>query len=217
MGSADTISLDSLVKSLSDILGPSSGIDSSDVNPTDLIKAMQQYQSNPSEWSSYAFADPSRNYTRNLVDEGNGKSNLLIIVWNPDRGSPIHDHANAHCVMKILKGSLKETIYTLPTLADSMSKPPQPSGTTTPPQVLKETVYSENQVTYISDDIGLHRIANASDTDLAVSLHLYTPPHAAHFGFNLYDEETGKASHIKQAAFFSDRGKVLGEDKFGVF
>ena len=196
----------SLVKALSDILGPSSGIDSTDVDPNDLVNLMSIYTSKDEHWQQYAFADPSRNYTRNLVDEGNGKSNLLIVVWNPGEGSPIHDHANAHCVMKILTGSLKETIYIV---ADGEDQSPL--------EVARESMYKRNEVTYISDQIGLHKISNASDSEVAVSLHLYTPPHAANFGFNLFDEKTGKTTHIKQAGFFSERGNVTKENKFGAF
>ena len=189
-----------LVKSLSDVLGPSSGLDSDEIDPNDIINLMSVYTSNEIDWKQYALADSSRNYTRNLVDEGNGKSNLLIVVWNPGKGSPIHDHADAHCVMKILKGALKETQYHTPEQID---------GKLPPPEIMKETIYSENQVTYISDEIGLHKIANASDTEMAVSLHLYTPPHAANFGFNLFDEKTGKRTHCHQAGFYSDRGRCL--------
>jgi cysteine dioxygenase len=164
---------------------------------------MSIYTSNEQEWQEYALADPSRNYTRNLVDKGNGKSNLLILVWNPGQGSPIHDHADAHCVMKILKGTLSETLYNVPVEVD------QEADTRTPPRVVKETVYQRNEVTYISDDIGLHKISNPSLKEAAVSLHLYTPPHAANFGFNLFDEKTGKCTHIKQAGFFSDSGRLV--------
>lgn len=200
-----------LVKSLSDVLGPSSGINSADVNPQDLINLMSIYTSNENEWREYALADPNRNYTRNLVDKGNGKSNLLIVVWNPGKGSPIHDHADAHCVMKILKGNLIETLYNMPIEND------QEAGTRTPPKVVKETTYRRNEVTYISDDIGLHKISNPSTTETAVSLHLYTPPHAANFGFNLFDEKTGKCTHIKQAGFFSDSGRLINEARYGSF
>ena len=68
---------DTLVESLKDILGPSSGITSEDVDVEDLMHAMEQYTSDDREWSPYAMADPSRAYTRNLVDEGNGNSNLV--------------------------------------------------------------------------------------------------------------------------------------------
>lgn len=52
---------------------------------------MEEYISNEKDWDKYAFPDFSRGYTRNLVDEGNGKSNLVslgrwlnehqLIIW----------------------------------------------------------------------------------------------------------------------------------------
>lgn len=66
-----------LVKDLSDALGPSSGLDSVDINPRDLEKVMEAYISAETDWAEFAWADYSRSYTRNLVDEGNGKSNLV--------------------------------------------------------------------------------------------------------------------------------------------
>lgn len=66
-----------LVQDLSNVLGPSSGLDSADVDPLDLQKLMEGYTSRDVEWQKYALEDPSRTYTRNLVDKGNGKSTLV--------------------------------------------------------------------------------------------------------------------------------------------
>lgn len=66
-----------LVQDLSAALGPSSGLDSADVDPQYIISLMDGYISKSSEWTKYAFSDTTRGYTRNLVDEGNGKSNLV--------------------------------------------------------------------------------------------------------------------------------------------
>ena len=66
-----------LVQDLSDVLGPSSGLDSADVDPQDIEHLMKAYKSNSAEWFQYAWGDSSRPYTRNLVHEGNGKSNLV--------------------------------------------------------------------------------------------------------------------------------------------
>ncbi len=66
-----------LVQDLSDILGPSSGLDSEDVDPLDIQHLMEKYVSTKSEWEPYALRDPNRTFTRNLVDRGNGKSNLV--------------------------------------------------------------------------------------------------------------------------------------------
>ena len=66
-----------LVNKLSHILGPCSGLDSEEIDPYVIQQTMASYHSKESEWGRYAFQDPSRHYTRNLVDEGNGKSNLV--------------------------------------------------------------------------------------------------------------------------------------------
>jgi cysteine dioxygenase len=82
VGSAYKPSTDSfllLVSDLSRILGPTSGLTSEDVDVQKLHRRMQTYISNEKEWTEYAFSDFSRGYTRNLVDEGNGKSNLVCV------------------------------------------------------------------------------------------------------------------------------------------
>lgn len=92
---------DNLVDKIRVALGPSSGLDSNDVDCEHLMSLMRRYTSREDGWAKYAFADPTRNYTRNFVDHGNGKANLLVLVWNPGKGSLIHDHADAHCIMKV--------------------------------------------------------------------------------------------------------------------
>lgn len=39
----------------------------------------------------------------------------MIICWGEGHGSAIHDHANSHCFMKMLKGELTEIRYAWPT------------------------------------------------------------------------------------------------------
>jgi len=190
-------SFDRLVDQLCKVLGPCSGINSDEVDPVDLQRLMEQYNSKEAEWEKYAFGDTSRPYTRNLVDEGNGKSNLLILVWTPGRGSPVHDHANAHCIMKVLRGSLQETLYEWP----------EKEGA--PLTVKKETRYTSGAVTYMSDTLGLHKISNPDPLKPAVSLHLYTPPNAAKYGCHMFNEKTGASSHVEQCHFFSYLGHKI--------
>ncbi|KYK59463.1 cysteine dioxygenase [Drechmeria coniospora] len=189
---------DKLVHALREALGPSSGLTSDDVDVGFLTRLMVEYDSEPAEWAQYAFGDASRGYTRNLVDEGNGKSNLLVLVWSPGKGSPIHDHGNAHCLMKILHGSLTETRYAFP----------EEGGAAGPMTVISEKTYNENGVTYMADELGLHRVSNRG-SNFAVSLHLYTPPNVAKGGCHIFDEKTGKSSHVPSCNYYSAYGRLL--------
>lgn len=74
-----------MVDELNRILGPSSGLNSEEIDVQAIQKLMERYNSRETEWQKYAFADLSRGYTRNLVDEGNGKSNLV----RPSSGATI--------------------------------------------------------------------------------------------------------------------------------
>lgn len=90
---------------------------------------MDHYDNNLGEWKDYLYFDPRRcvlqclthtnqrllaiwiniecnRYTRNLVDAGNHRFNVIVLAWSEDQGSPIHDHAGSHCVMKILDGTV---------------------------------------------------------------------------------------------------------------
>ncbi|AEO55089.1 hypothetical protein MYCTH_2298517 [Thermothelomyces thermophilus ATCC 42464] len=194
-GTVDTNRFDDLVLALKEALGPSSGLTSDDVDVGHLTRLMREYDSDPREWSKFAMGDESRGYTRNLVDEGNGKSNLLVLVWTPGKGSPIHDHGNAHCLMKILRGNLTETRYEFPKGDEEK-----------PMRVISERVHKENEVAYMADELGVHRVTNQG-SDFAVSLHLYTPPNVARGGCHIFDPETGKKSHIKNCGYYSTYGK----------
>lgn len=66
-----------LVRDLSQVLGPCSGLDPAEVDIQEVKNLMQKYASNASEWKQYAFRDSNQAFTRNLVDSGNGKSNLV--------------------------------------------------------------------------------------------------------------------------------------------
>ena len=69
-----------LVSDLKAALGPSSGLTCDDVDVDFLTSLMADYDGSDNRWSKYAFGDASRGYTRNLVDDGNGKSNLVRLV-----------------------------------------------------------------------------------------------------------------------------------------
>ena len=77
------------------------------VNIEEVEALLASYKSKPEDWKTYAKFDKYR-YTRNLVHEGNGKFNLMLLCWAPGNQSTIHDHANSHCFVKVLDGTLRE-------------------------------------------------------------------------------------------------------------
>ena len=94
---------DKLVTSLTKTLGPSSGLTLDDVNVTSLMRLMKLYDSRDCNWTKYAFGDSDRDYTRNLIDEGNGKSNLVCGLYSrSSHFSPVADEAfNIACACMV--------------------------------------------------------------------------------------------------------------------
>ncbi|EDO40387.1 predicted protein, partial [Nematostella vectensis] len=132
-------------------------------------------------------------YTRNLVDEGNGKFNLIVLCWGEGQGSSIHDHTDSHCFLKVLDGKLKETLFEWP----SESEPEKPLD------VKGVSYVDRDEVAYINDSIGLHRMENTSHSDTACSLHLYCPPFDM---CNSFDQRTGHKRKCK-VTFWSKYGE----------
>jgi cysteine dioxygenase len=163
------------------------GIEECDVNK--LKEIMDSYSSNPDDWKKYAIFDTNK-YTRNLVDDGNGKYNVIVLCWGPGQSSPIHNHPNSHCVFKVLQGQLTESRFQWPKESRKM-------------ELEQKTNYYLDQVNYMHDSIGLHKVQNDSQGP-AMSLHIYSPPILE---CSTFVQETGQ----ERAS-----GKCLFHSKYGV-
>lgn len=125
-----------------------------------LFSLLRSYTSDAMDWSKFAHANASKQYTRNLVCEVPGLFNLLLLVWTPGKRSPVHDHADSHCLMKvcflviwhwkplsnlnqILKGNLIETRFAIPTNP----------GLDGPLLQTSRKNFARDQVTYMSDSV----------------------------------------------------------------
>ncbi|KAI9278529.1 RmlC-like cupin domain-containing protein [Phascolomyces articulosus] len=237
----EPLTLDQLVKNIHLALGPDGGLDSEHIDANEILKLMEEYSSNATDWSKYTIFDHSRAYTRNLIDDGNGKFNLMILAWSKGQQSPIHDHAGSHCIMKILDGELEETQYEWPNESknnaakntkdddtecnckSSSSSSPSSSVESSditeavqtssslqsselngnPLRTRKCTRLHPNEVAYIHDKIGLHRISNPDQGRGAVSLHLYTPPYQV---CKTFEEKTGRSRMGGKCTFYSIGG-----------
>lgn len=105
--------------------------------------------------------------------------------------------------MKILQGELTETRYEFPRGDGGSGHETKKSM-----DVIAETTYSQNQVAYMSDDLGVHKVWNRNE-DVAVSLHLYTPPNIVKSGCYVFEEHTGKETHVGTCEYHSIHGKIV--------
>jgi len=178
--------LDELISELRDIFSQDR------VNIEYVQALLESYKSNPKDWKRFAKFDQHR-YTRNLIDEGNGKFNLMMLCWGENHGSSIHDHANSHCFVKVLNGALKETRFAWPNESEPENEMRR----------IGEETFEKDGVTYMCDEIGLHRMENPSHTEGAVTMHLYSPPFME---CKMFDERTGHAN-VAKMTFWSKYGE----------
>lgn len=125
---------------------------------------MLSYKSNPKEWKKFAKFDRYK-YTRNLVDAGNGKFNLMILCWGEGHASTIHDHSDSHCFMKMLKGELTETRFSWPestTGEDHLATIPEGEEFEYHDalQVLEQRTMGLNDVAYINGRFSYHKLTS---------------------------------------------------------
>lgn len=191
------------------------------VNVDYVSQLMSNYKSNAKDWRTYSKYDPHK-YTRNLVDEGNGKFNVMLLCWAESQGSSIHDHSNSHCFMKCLDGELVETKFDWPgqkvdddegsennsgedfSLSSNSDSEHRVAHEMTEKQ---RTLLKKNDVCYINDEIGLHRVENPSHSKPAVTLHVYVPGYKECRGF---DQNTGLSRQC-QVTFYSKFGSKCAE------
>jgi cysteine dioxygenase len=118
-----------------------------------------------------------QSYTRNLVRAGPWY-HLLVLCWKNGQRSPIHDHAGSSCGLRVLRGTLTETLFEF-----------APNGHVYPTfsrQVLPRDVAA-------SQDADMHQVSNlqAGGADL-VTLHVYTPPLRRMGTYSLTDLSRGE-------------------------
>lgn len=199
-----------LIDQLKAVLGTEKLLTSKDIDHEQLKQLFRDYTSNEEHWRKFVQHDPSRSYTRNGIENINGNANLLLLVWEPGKGLFIHDHANAHCIVKVLKGTVRETLYDVP----HGNKPHGPTCSCVGDCIMVPRELHDvhtDDVAYILDDIGLHRMYNPDPDNICVTLHLYTPPYATVFGCLYYEDRNGRQHHVDMSKYYLWRGVILNE------
>ncbi len=131
------------------------------------------------DWSALAphVLFSARAYRRNLVKAGR-HYNLLVLCWKNGQRSPIHDHTGSSCAVRVLRGTMTETVFEL--AANGHVKP-----------TLSRDVPAGEIVGSVDKD--MHQVSNlqADDADL-ITLHVYSPPLLVMGTYSLHDRERGE-------------------------
>jgi cysteine dioxygenase len=113
---------------------------------------------NGSDWKKYCkFC--SKTYKKNLVCR-NDLFEIVIICWDHKQKSQIHDHPNKGCSLKLLKGKLKESLFSK--IENKLI-------------LTDSNIIGKGDQSYLEGKTGLHSIENISETQ-TISLHIYSPP-----------------------------------------
>ncbi len=154
-----------------------------------LVEELSRFDIDLDDLSTHLhFAE--NGYKRNLVRAGAGYQAWLL-CWKNGQRSPIHDHTGSACVVRVLRGTLTETLFER-----------APNGH------VKATFsrdYSEGSVIG-SEDTDIHQVSNlqAENRDL-VTLHVYAPPLNRMQTFSLYDNSRAYEIWVPE---FSDAGGI---------
>lgn len=134
-----------------------------DLRKEEIEKILRTVCLTAAETSKYTFFDSEKPYTRNLAATDGKNYTLLVLCWTPGKESKIHNHPCDGCFIKTLVGCVKETRYDVEQGTGNIVQ----SGC---------KFFCEGQVSYMCDDMGLHKVGNPCCHTGAVTLHLYTPP-----------------------------------------
>lgn len=162
------------------------------------------------DWRQYVKFDDWK-YTRNLIDVGNSRFELMLLGWGEDQFSSIHDHAGSHCFMKVLDGGVEESLYHWPDKTEDNNNNSKNNDNFNDNnnksdcgmKLKKPREVHTEGILYINDSIGLHRIGNPNLTKKAVTMHIYSPPITE---CHRFDEKTGRKWASGKCTFYSQSG-----------
>jgi cysteine dioxygenase len=154
-----------------------------------LISTLKGINLNQYTWQNYIFFSNNYLYTRNLVLE-NELFELIIICWEKNVNSPIHDHPSDGCWFVGIQGQISEEKYIKN--EDSSFK------------LVSRSELHEGDIAYMHDFMGYHSVGNPSYEDKAITLHIYSPPVRR---CNIVMEN--RCMVEKELKYFSKYGKIV--------
>jgi len=146
--------------------------DATSVDSNEVFKLVGRVDLTEEEWATYCSGSHfgEFHYTRNLLYADENWS-LLLNCWNKGQGTPSHRHGKGRqSWCKVLHGEL---VYEEFASAGLMPWEQESEIDKSIPIKTGDHVFAEECTA------NLHRTRNPSQTNVAVSLHLYSPPYRA--------------------------------------
>jgi predicted metal-dependent enzyme (double-stranded beta helix superfamily) len=130
----------------------------------DVKQLLTNYEGN--DWKSITSKitnpDPILNGYHKYLFFKNADFEVYLITWFPLARSPIHNHPEKGCFVKILEGSLCEEVF--------LNKNENGNGLTV--EKFNKKCLDSKSIVYRSGDYVLHRIQNETN-NIATSIHVY--------------------------------------------
>jgi len=165
--SVDKISLETFVERVK------ANLSDPESNPECISALLEKLVLSPDEWERFVHFG-ERFYTRNLLLL-NESFSIMLLCWNTQQATPPHTHGDdKQSWFKVLRGELEMTTYKddvnerFKLCAEAKSEPEISH---------KKTIRVGDPVQYEAPNESCHKLGNTSDTDTAVSIHVYSPPY----------------------------------------
>ena len=122
----------------------------------ELKELISKYEGN--DWNKYKRLSKETYQRARIIT--NDQFEILLLGWNANQASPIHDHPKSGCILRMMEGELVEELYSSSDVTKCISS----------------RLAKRNDVSYLEGDQIVHRISNKTKGP-SFSLHIYSPPH----------------------------------------
>ena len=150
-----------------------------DAEPSEQASILKRTNISVSDFEKYASWIDGK-YSRNCFARRDSFE-MILICWDEDAKTPIHDHNGQHCWVLQISGSILEKRFEK-----------NDSGFT----LIDEAELRAGKISYMNDKMGYHTLENNSKSQ-AMTLHVYANPINQ---CNVYNEEKSQFE-IKEMAY----------------
>ena len=134
--------------------------------------------------TEFGKSNPDETYLRITLGQNNGESPgvpYVMEIWPPGHYSPIHNHAGANAIIRVLHGGINVTLF--PFLCEEKDgvKP------------FAEANFTKDDITWIAPNLNqIHQLRNIqTETCITIQCYMYDKANTSHYDYFDYLDEDG--------------------------